>query len=120
MQRNVKDVRAYIAESPTEHQPALRRLRALCRKLLAGYSEEIDYGMPVYKRNGTAEIAFASQKHYISIYILKKEVVDAHRAALKGLSVGKGCIRFTRPAQLDFKVVESLLRGTLKSSSKPC
>jgi uncharacterized protein YdhG (YjbR/CyaY superfamily) len=120
MQRKVKDVRAYIANSPAERQPALKRLRSLCNGVLKGYSEEIDYGMPVYKRNGAAEVAFASQKQYISLYVLKTDVVNAHRDALSGCSVGKGCIRFRRPEQIDFDVVRSLLRGTVKSSAQPC
>ena len=120
MQRKVATVAAYIAESPAENRPALKRLRSLCREMLNGYLEDIGYGMPVYKRNGVMEVAFASQKHYISLYILKKEVVDEHRAALKGCSIGKGCIRFKYPEQIDFGIVKSLLRGTLESGARPC
>jgi uncharacterized protein YdhG (YjbR/CyaY superfamily) len=120
MQRKVANVSAYIAESPLAHQPTLTQLRSLCHDMLTGYREEIDYGMPVYKRNGVMEVAFASQKHYISLYILKKAVLDEHRAALNNCSVGKGCIRFKKPEQIDFAVVKSLLRGTLESDSKPC
>jgi uncharacterized protein YdhG (YjbR/CyaY superfamily) len=111
---------AYIAAAPLPHRAALKKFRSLCRELLTRYREEIDYGMPVYKRNGVMEVAFASQKHYISLYILKKEVVDAHRAALSSCSVGKGCIRFKHPEKIDFEVVKSLLRGTFESDSKPC
>ncbi len=118
--RHIASASAYIAEAPLAHRDALKQLRSLCREALTGYREEIDYGMPVYKRNGVMEVAFASQKHYISLYILKKEVVDAHRAALSGGSVGKGCIRFKHPEQIDFEVVKSLLRGTLESDSKLC
>jgi hypothetical protein len=46
--------------------------------------------------------------------------VDAHRAALSGCNVGKGCIRFKNPEKIDFEVVKSLLRGTFESDSKPC
>ena len=120
MQRNVPDVRSYIAESPAERQPALKRMRSLCRQVLKGYQEEIDYGMPVYKRNGKMEVAFASQKQYIALYVMKKEVVDGHREALNGYSIGKCCIRFKHPEQIDFDIVSSLLRGTLESGSPPC
>jgi uncharacterized protein YdhG (YjbR/CyaY superfamily) len=120
MARNAPDVASYIAAAPAERQSALKRLRSLCREVLTGYREEIDYGMPVYKRNGTAEIAFASQKQYISFYVMKKDVVDEHREALAGCSIGKGCIRFKRPEKIDFQVVRSLLRGTLKSIADPC
>jgi hypothetical protein len=52
-----------------------------------GYEECLEYGMPVYKKDGTVEIAFASQKQYISLYVLKKEVVDEFRSALAGRSI---------------------------------
>jgi len=45
---------------------------------------------------GIAEIAWASQKRYISLYVLRADVLDAHRGQLAGLDVGKGCIRYRR------------------------
>ncbi len=121
MQRkNIASASDYIANARLAHRGALKQLRSLCRELLAGYREELEYGMPVYKRNGVMEVAFASQKHYISLYILKKAVLDAHRAALKNCSGGKGCIRFKNPERIDFEVIKSLLRGTAESDSKPC
>jgi uncharacterized protein YdhG (YjbR/CyaY superfamily) len=118
--RKIASTSAYIAAAPLAHRIALKKLRSLCRELLTGYREEIDYGMPAYKRNGVMEVAFASQKHHISLYVSKKEVVDAHRTALKNCSIGKGCIRFKHPERINFEVVESLLRGTFESDSKPC
>ena len=76
------------------------------------------YRMPTYARNGAAEIAFASQKHYIALYVMKKDVVDRHRAELP--DCGKGCIRYRKPEQIDFGVVESLLRDTVASSADAC
>jgi hypothetical protein len=46
----------------------------------------MDFGMPSYKRDGEVEIAFASQKKYISLYILREDVLDAHRDRLGGIS----------------------------------
>ncbi len=114
------EVASYIEQAPAERRASLERLRSLCRGLLTGYEEAIEYKMPVYKRNGVAEIAFASQKQYISLYVMKKEVVDEHREALAGCSIGKGCIRFTRPDKIDFDVVASLLRRTVESPTQAC
>ena len=49
--------------------------------------------MPSYGRDGHTEVGFGKQTHYLSLYILKQQVFDAHRAALAGLNLGKGCIR---------------------------
>ena len=96
MQSTAQDVTAYLEEVPIKRRAALERLRALCLETLDGYEEGMSYGMPSYMKDGVGEVAWASQKQYISLYILKQGVVDAHRDALAGVSVGKGCIRLTR------------------------
>ena len=122
MQSKAKDVTTYIEEAPTERQEALHRLRELCRAELTGFEETMDYGGPSYKRNGEVEVGFASQKHFIGLYILRTDVMNAHRDQLmgKGISVGKGAIRYSKPERIDFGVVESMLRGTVKSTGPIC
>jgi uncharacterized protein YdhG (YjbR/CyaY superfamily) len=120
MQSEAKTIDAYLAELPTDRREAVSRLRKLCRETLKGYEEGMDYGLPCFKRGGVVEIGFASQRNYISLYCLKKEVLDAHRGLLEGLSVGKGCIRYPKPEKIDFAVVKKLLVATAKSGAKPC
>jgi uncharacterized protein YdhG (YjbR/CyaY superfamily) len=80
------------------------------------------YGMPSYSRNGQVEVGFASQKNFIALYILKNDVVDAHRDLLKGkgVSLGKGCIRYSRPERIDFQIVERILKAAQESSGIIC
>jgi uncharacterized protein YdhG (YjbR/CyaY superfamily) len=80
----------------------------------------MDYGMPGYKKNGVVEVGFASQKNYISLYLLKEAVINEHRAELAGLSIGKGCIRYPKAERIDFAVVEKLLVGMRDSAEEPC
>src|SRR4030081_53789 len=104
------DVDSYLEQVPAERKDALGKLRLLCREVLKGYEECIEFGMPSYKREGTLEVSFASQKQYISLYVLKQDVVDAHREALAGCNIGKGCIRFPNASKIDFKAVRDLLQ----------
>jgi uncharacterized protein YdhG (YjbR/CyaY superfamily) len=122
MQSTAKDVTTYIKEVPAERQDALLKLRALCQELLAGFEETMDYGGPSYKRNGEVEVGFMSQKQYIGLYILRTDVMNAHRNLLKGkgISIGKGVIRYSKPERIDFGVVESMLRGTVESTGPIC
>lgn len=50
------------------------------------------------------------------------DVMNAHRVLLqvKGTSIGKGVIRCSRPERIDFKVVESRLRDSLRSTGPIC
>jgi uncharacterized protein YdhG (YjbR/CyaY superfamily) len=122
MQSTAKSVSSYLQQVPEERQETVAKLRQLCLDVLESYQEGMDYGMPCYKKNGTVEVAFASQKNYISLYILKQDVMEAHKNLLnvKGVSLGKGCIRYSKPEKIDFEVVKKLLVGTLESSSEIC
>lgn len=122
MQSTAKDVTTYIEEAPAEWRAALTKLRGMCREILLDFEETMDYGGPSYKRNGEVEIGFASQKHFIGLYILRTDVMAAHRERLngKGISVGKGAIRYSKPEHIDYGVVKSMLRGTMKSTGPVC
>jgi len=122
MQSNAKSVEAYLEEVPAERQEALTQLRDLCRATLKGFDESMEYGMPSYSRNGEVEVAFASQKNYISLYVLKQEVLEAHKekVAGKGISFGKGCIRYSKSERIDFKLVEQMFVESEKSDAPIC
>ena len=108
-------VKDYIAQVPEERRAAITKLRNLCKKHLLGFEESLDYGMPVYKRDGVLRFAFASQKQYISIYGCGSPQVKDLRAKLAGSSKGKGCVRFANPEKIDFDVVNELLQRIAKS-----
>ncbi|PSK88752.1 uncharacterized protein YdhG (YjbR/CyaY superfamily) [Murinocardiopsis flavida] len=110
----------YLAELPEARTPAVTRLRQLCRTELAGFTEVMAYGMPAYERDGVAEIAFASQKQYISFYLMRSDVRDAFATRLAGHDMGKGCLRFRNPATIDFDLIRDLLRATAANPGKIC
>jgi uncharacterized protein YdhG (YjbR/CyaY superfamily) len=122
MQSNAKDVTTYIEEAPAERRDALLKLRDLCQTYLTGFTENMAYGGPTYSRDGEVEVGFASQKHFIGLYILRTDVMNAHKDQLmgKGVSIGKGAIRYSKPERIDFNVVESMLRTTVKSTGPVC
>ncbi len=120
MQSNAGNVTEYLETVPVNRKASLIRLRQLCLELLKGFEESMAYGMPSYKRNGMVEVAFNSQKNYIALYILRKDVLDRYRAEMKELNLGKGCIRYTKPAQMQFEVIAHLLQDTLHATGDIC
>jgi uncharacterized protein YdhG (YjbR/CyaY superfamily) len=122
MQSTAKTVNAYIKEAPAARQEALKRLRELCRSILTDFKETMAYGMPGYSRNGVLEVGFASQKSFIALYIMRTDVMLAHRYMLNvpGITFGKGCIRYPAPEKIDFKVVEKMLRATQAADGQVC
>jgi uncharacterized protein YdhG (YjbR/CyaY superfamily) len=115
-----KDVATYMEEVPAERRPAIEKLRRLCRQKLKNFAGCMEYGMPYYKQDSALVVAFASQKQYIALYVGKKDVLDEFREALSASSIGKGCVRFTKPEQMNFVVIEKLLRRAVDSKSVPC
>ena len=122
MHSKAKDVTTYMEEIPVERKEVLARLHDLCRAILTNFEETMEYGGPSYKRNG--EAGFASQKNFIGLYTLRvrTDVMNAHRHLLKGkgVSLGKGAIRYSKAERIDFNVVESLLRDTQESTEPVC
>ena len=122
MQSTVKNVNDYLNEVPIERKTTITKLRKLCLELLVDFEESMVYGMPSYSRNGEVEVAFASQKNHISLYILRTDVMNVYRDSLntKGVSLGKGCIRYSKPERIDFKLVEKMLDATQESTGVIC
>ncbi len=122
MQSQAEDVIAYLQEVPAERKAALEEIRRQCLSVLKGFEESMQYGGPCYSRNGVVEVGFASQKHFIGLYILRTDVMNAHKDMLKikGVSLGKGCIRYSKSEKIDFKVVKSMLKATVLSTGEVC
>jgi uncharacterized protein YdhG (YjbR/CyaY superfamily) len=114
------DVAAYLSELPDDRKAALTTLRLLCQQELDGFDEVMAYGMPTYQRDGIAEVAFASQKSYISFYLLRSDVREAFGERLATQQMGKGCLRFRTAAAVDFDLLRDLLRATALQPGKIC
>ncbi len=117
-------VDAYLAQVDGPRRDAVLRLRELCLEHLPGFAEGMAYGMPGYWRGpageGEPEIGFAAQKQYLSFYVLRTDVMAAHSDRLAGLDLGKGCVRYRRPGQLDADVVRSILELTAATVGPVC
>lgn len=116
-----ENVDGYLGEAPEARKYALARLRDLCRAELTGFDEVMAYGMPGYvRRGGELEIGFAGQKQYISFYLLRTDVREAFEDRLAGQDMGKGCLRFRKPENIDFDLVRDLLRATAAEPGTIC
>lgn len=115
VQSNLTTVDAWLATVEPSRAPCLAQVRELAQKHFGVGSEGMRYGMPTYTAPGAADPAFAfnSQKNYISLYVSPR-VNALHAEALKGLDVGKSCIRYRRPERIDMDLVDRLLADTVR------
>ena len=99
---------------------ALERVRTLALKHFGVAAEQMRYGMPTYVRGEAAPaFAFNSQKQYISLYV-SPQVHALHAEALKGLDAGKSCIRYRKPEQIDFDLLDRMLADTSRLDEASC
>ncbi|MFJ8162448.1 iron chaperone [Streptomyces sp. NPDC096136] len=114
------DVDGYLTELPEDRRAVLAEVRRLCRAELAGFDEVMAYGMPAYERDGVCEVAFASQKRYISFYLMRSDVREAFEERLSGQDTGKGCLRFHKPESVDLVLLRDLLKATAARPGRTC
>ena len=114
MQSKAATISEYLEEVPPDRRAALNELRALIHRVAPKTVETMQYGLPAF---GDL-CALASQKNYMALYVCEGDIVKTHLAQLGKVSCGKGCIRFTRLADLNLSAVESILREILRRRKK--
>ena len=108
-----QEVETYLQELEPERRVALEKLRELVLEVVPDAVETMQYRMPTYDYAGEMLCAFASQKHYMSLY-MDTQVVEKHKDRLQGLDIGKSCIRFKRLEALPLDEVELMLKETVQ------
>jgi uncharacterized protein YdhG (YjbR/CyaY superfamily) len=114
VQSKARSVDEYLAGLPEERRAPVERMREIARRRLKGFEEGMEYGMPCYRRSPDGMVAFASQRQHVALYP-GAAVLTALQKELTGLDVGKGCIRFARPEQIDWTLVERVFAAAGRS-----
>ena len=126
---NVED---YIAGLPEERRCAIASLRNhILAHLPEGYSEEMDFGMiayvvpldrypQTYNGHPLMYAALASQKNYMSLYLMNiygdpatsQWFTEEFKARGKKLDMGKSCVRFKKLDDLPLDVIGEAIAKT--------
>ena len=122
----------YIAGLPEERAGQISQLRELIlRKLPAGYTEEMGFGMITYvipletypnTYNGHPLMyaALASQKRHMAVYLMNvygddetlKWFTEGFAASGKKLDMGKSCVRFKKLEDLPLELIGETIART--------
>ena len=132
-QSKAESVEEYLAELSPERRSDVAAVReVILDNLPEGYEEAMQYGMisyiiplekyPVtYNKQPLAYASLASQKNYISLYLMnvyghpenEQWFHERYRASGKKLDMGKSCVRFKRLADLPLDLIgEAIARTT--------
>jgi Domain of unknown function (DU1801) len=104
----------YLAGLPPERRGEVEKVwRVVRRSVPRGYVEDIGPKFLSFKAGADWYVALASQKNYISLYLMPLYVFPELKARLdaggKKLKCGKGCINFTRAEDLPLEAVAEIV-----------
>jgi hypothetical protein len=119
-----KTVEEYMTGLPEERKGILERVHRAITQAVPGLEPHmmagmIGYGTYHYKYASGREgdwslIALANQKNYISIYICAVEdgkyLAESSKDRLGKVSVGRSCIRFKKPEDINSEVLTELCK----------
>jgi hypothetical protein len=131
VQSDAKTVADYLAGLPEGRRAAVEAVADLVRpNLPAGYVEAMRWGIitwevpmevsgPTYNGKPLMYVALASQKRHIALYLCglncvagqEAELRAAYAAAGRKLDIGKACLRFRGPEELEAAAVARVIRA---------
>ncbi|MFQ6676955.1 MAG: DUF1801 domain-containing protein [Fidelibacterota bacterium] len=129
MQSKAKTVKEYLDELPIERRKTITAVRTvIVNSLPHGYEETMNWGMisyeiplkvypNTYNKRPLGLAALASQKHYISLYLMCVYMNSKRMDKLqKGFSdmginpnMGKSCIRFKTVDQIPLEILGEII-----------
>ena len=129
---NATTVEEYLTELTPERREAMETMRKLILdNLPPGFEEIMQFGMigyviplerypDTYNKQALQNVALASQKNYMSIYLMNvygdsetaQWFEEEYRASGKKLNMGKSCVRFKKPEDLPLDLIGQAVART--------
>jgi len=105
------DVDGYLAEVPEPARTTLQKVRATIRSVIPKDTIEVlSYGMPAFRCNGRALVAYAAFKDHCSFFPMQASLIDEMKDELKNYRTAKGTLQFP----LDKPLPATLLKKMVK------
>ncbi len=125
-----KTMKEYIDAVPPERREAMKFMHAFILKTVPSLKPHFAYNMlgygsfpyKGYKQKEMMEwpvISLACQKNYFSLYVCAVEngkyIAEKNKKDLGNVSVGKSCICFKKPEDLNLDALKKVLKAAEKS-----
>lgn len=104
MKYNVNTIDEYLSVIPTDRKAIIEKIISMVKEYFPDTKGTMEYDMPTY----SPICAVASQKHHISLYINRVDLIEKYRKELGSLKVGKSCIRFRKLEQMPESVIRKI------------
>lgn len=114
MQYNVNTPEQYFSELEADwRKETLAKVREMIQTHGPALSEGIEYKMLAYQLNGKTVFHLNAQQNYVSLYVGNTQKVENSDDMLKGLDLGKGCIRIKKSINLNETGIEEFIKATI-------
>jgi uncharacterized protein YdhG (YjbR/CyaY superfamily) len=107
---NVDD---FLASVPPSERAVLEDLRRTIRAAAPDATELINYGVPMFRLNGSNLVSFGAGKDHCSFYVMSPAVMEAHATDLAGFKTSKGTVNFTADGPIPAALVTKLVRARI-------
>lgn len=106
MKYEVSTIDEYLKVIPTDRKQIIVKLIALVKEYFPEIEGNMQYNMPTFE----PICGIAAQKHHISIYIHRVDLIQKCRTELGKLKVGKSCIRLKKIEQIPVETIRKILQ----------
>lgn len=111
MQYDVNNPSEYIKSLDVDwRKEKLQELREIILKQDSAIQETINYKMLCFKLNDSVLFHLNAQRGYVSLYCGNTKKIDPEGKLLAGLSIGKGCIRFSKTKDISQTRIEDFIK----------
>jgi len=107
-------VEAYLAKVPEPARTTLEKVRVTIRSVVPkGTVEVLSYGMPAFRYNGRALVAYAVFKDNCSFFPMQASLIDDMKDELKNYRTSKGTLQFPQDKPLPAALLKKMVRARL-------
>lgn len=107
-------VDAYLAKVPEPARSTLQKVRATIRSVVPkGTVEILSYGMPAFRYNGRALVAYAAFKDHCSFFPMQASLIDEMKEELKAYRTSKGTLQFPMDKPLSAALLKKMVKARL-------
>ena len=108
----------YNAQTPVEYidvleedwrKEKLLQIRDIILDKAHDFKERIHYKMLCYTDENGDLFHLNAQKNYVSLYVGDASKIDTDGSLLKGLNLGKGCIRFKKSVDINTTKIDTFI-----------
>ena len=112
MNNTARTANEYFAQLEDGRRDALLSLRKRIKEIWPTILEDMGSNMPTYHLNGHTLCALASQKHFMALYIMPYDLLNAFKKDLLIYDKGRSCIRFKLLGPATFDLFDRIIKYT--------